>query len=77
MARARFGGHGRIDEFDPDFRTFVAIDSETGDLFIGESRRHWAADALKKKDIEIAQREDLYREAACQAATRLVARFAR
>jgi hypothetical protein len=69
------GGHAGIDEFDPDFRTFVAIDSETDDLPIGESRRYWAADALAKKDIEIARCEDLYRVEACEAASRLVERF--
>ena len=74
--RAFCGGHGRIDEFDPDFLTFVGIDSETDDLPVGESRRHWAADALAKKDIEIARCEELYRDTAREAAARLVARFA-
>ncbi|MGI9088007.1 MAG: hypothetical protein ACR2HH_09760 [Chthoniobacterales bacterium] len=61
---------------DPDFRTFVAIDSETDDLPVGETRRHWAADALAKKDLEIARCEDVYRHAAHEAASHLVARFA-
>ena len=69
------GGHAGIDEFDPDFRTFVGIDSETADLPVGESRRHWAADALAKKDVEIARCEALHRDAARQSAERLVARF--
>ncbi len=73
--RAFCGGHGRIDEFDPDFLTFIGIDSETDDLPVGESRRHWAAGALAKKDVEIARCEALYRAAACEGAARLVARF--
>lgn len=74
--RAFCGGHGRIDEFDPNFLTFVGIDSETDDLPVGESRRHWAAEALAKKDVEIARCEELYRDAAREAAARLVARLA-
>jgi hypothetical protein len=75
--RAFCGGHGRIDEFDPDFLTFVGIDSETDDLPVGESRHHWAAQALAKKDVEIARCEDLYRDVAREVASRLVARFAK
>lgn len=71
------GGHAGIDEFDPDFRTFVAIDSETDDLPVGESRRHWAADALARKDVEIARCEDLYRAEAREAASHLIARFSK
>lgn len=73
--RAFAGGHAGIDERDPDFRTFVGIDSETDDLPVGETRRHWAADALAKKDVEIARCEDLYRDAAREAAARLITRY--
>jgi Protein of unknown function (DUF2489) len=69
------GGHVDLDESDPDFRTFVGIDSETDDLPIGDTRRHWAADALQKKDAEIAAAEAFYRDAALAACKRLVARF--
>ncbi|MFZ1217895.1 MAG: DUF2489 domain-containing protein [Chthoniobacterales bacterium] len=69
------GGHAGIDERHPEFRVFVAIDNETDDLPVGESRRHWAADALAKKDIEIARCEDLYRKAARMAAADLIARY--
>jgi len=65
-----------LDEFDPDFVTFLAIDSETDDLPVGQSRSHWAADALAQKDIEIARCEELYRSQAVEAASHLVARFA-
>ncbi len=65
-----------LDELDPDFVTFLAIDSETDDLPVGESRRDWAADALAEKDIEIARCEELYRRQAVESASHLVARFA-
>lgn len=64
-----------LDEFDPDFVTFLAIDGQTDHLPLGESRSHWAADALAQKDIEIARCEELYRGQAVEAASRLVARF--
>ena len=65
-----------LDEFDPDFVTFLAIDSETDDLPLGETRRHWAADALAQKDREIARCDELYRAQALEAASHLVARLA-
>ena len=65
-----------LDEFDPDFVTFLAIESETEDLPVGETRRHWAADALAQKDLEITRCADLYRAQALEAASHLVARFA-
>ena len=65
-----------LDEFDPDFITFLAIDSETDDLPVGQSRSHWAAAALAEKDIEIGRCEELYRSQAVEAATHLVSRFA-
>jgi hypothetical protein len=65
-----------LDEFDPDFVTFLAIDSETDDLPVGEGRRRWAVDALAEKDVEIARCERLYRAQAVEAASHLVARFA-
>jgi hypothetical protein len=65
-----------VDEWDPDFITFVGIDSETDDLPVGQARQHWASDALAQKAPEIARCEDLYREPAREAAAHLVARFA-
>ena len=65
-----------LDEFDPDFVTFLAIDSETDDLPVGQSRCHWAADALAERDVEIARCEELYRNRAVEAASHLVSRFA-
>jgi hypothetical protein len=65
-----------LDEFDPDFVTFLAIDSETDDLPVVETRDHWAADALAQKDLEISRCEELHRARAFEAASHLVARFA-
>jgi len=70
------GDRVAVDEFDPDFVTFLAIDSETDDLPVGTTRERWAADALAEKDVEIARCEELYRTPALEAASRLVARFA-
>ena len=70
------GDRVALDEFDPDFVTFLAIESETDDLPLGESRTHWAPDALAQKDAEIARCEELYRTDALEAASRLVERFA-
>ncbi len=64
-----------VDEWDQDFITFVGIDSETDDLPVGQTREHWSADALAKKDQEIARCEALYRESAREAASHFVARF--
>ena len=35
------------------FRIFIAIDSETDHLPVGPERRHWAPDALVRKDADI------------------------
>jgi hypothetical protein len=74
---ALFCGHVGIDEQDPDLNTFVASDSETDDLPIGDVRQYWAPDALERKDVEIARCETVYRERAIEAASNLVARFTR
>ena len=71
------GGHAGLDERDPDLTTFVAIDSETDDLPIGDVRQYWARDALAQKDLQIARCEAIYREPALEAASHLVARFTR
>jgi hypothetical protein len=52
--------------------TFTGIDSETDTLPVGHVRSYWAPDALEQKDREIARAEGFYREAAVDAATRLI-----
>jgi hypothetical protein len=62
--------------FDPELgtplRVFVGIASETDDLPIGEVRQQWSAEALERKDREIVEAEQTYRDSAIEAATELV-----
>jgi hypothetical protein len=51
---------------------FVGIDCETDTLPIGEVRQHWSPEALERKDREIVEVENFYRESATKAATRLL-----
>jgi hypothetical protein len=60
---------------DPDLSSFVAIDSETDTLPVGEVRKHWATHALELEDVEISKAEELYRCAAIESARRLAERF--
>jgi hypothetical protein len=52
--------------------TFVGIDSETDALPIGAVRENWSPEALKRKDREIAEAEQFYRETALNAAAELL-----
>lgn len=52
--------------------TFAAIDSETGALPIGTLRKEWNQEALRRKDQEIAEAEQFYRDAAMNAAVELI-----
>jgi hypothetical protein len=60
---------------DDDLATFVAIDSETDALPVGDVRQYWSAEALQRKDPEIQHAEELYRQVALEAAERLTKRF--
>ena len=60
---------------DPDFVTFVGIESETDHLPIGEVRQFWAGDALARLAPEIQAAEDHFRVPAFTAAQRLLDRF--
>jgi hypothetical protein len=60
---------------DDDFAPFVLFDDRTCDLPVGESRRHWAADALGKKDAELATVEAEFHDRLLEACRHLVARF--
>ena len=48
---------------------FTGIDSETDALPIGGIRKEWNPEALVRKDKEIAEAEQFYREKAINAAT--------
>ena len=67
--------HAFGDPFAEDFLPFVAIDSETDDLPIGPVRREWNAEALARKDIEIARCEAIYKSQAIEACKRLITRL--
>lgn len=62
-------------EDDPDFRVFVAIDSETDHLPVGTVRRDWGPDALEAKDREIREYEEASREDAYRAARNLLKKY--
>lgn len=38
---------------DPDFSAFVAVDSETDNLPIGEPRQYWAKESLERLEPEV------------------------
>lgn len=62
-------------DFDDDFGLFVAIVSETDHLPIGEVRKQYSPDALRRADAEIAKIEKLYRAQVEVACEKLIARF--
>jgi hypothetical protein len=51
---------------------FTGIDSDTDTLPIGEVRQHWSPEALERKDREIIEVENFYRQSATEAAMRLL-----
>jgi hypothetical protein len=61
---------------DEDFITFVAINSETDHLPVDDERANWSAEALQRKDVEIAKAETLYKEDAFAACRKLTERCA-
>ena len=63
------------EQFDPDFVTFVSIDSDADHLPVGVVREKWAEGALAEKDTEIERFEDFYRESALDGCRALVQRF--
>jgi hypothetical protein len=60
---------------DEDFMAFVGIDSETDHLLVDCERRNWSAEALGRKDKEIAEAEAFYKDMAFEACKRLIERF--
>ena len=59
-----------------NFTTFDAVDSETDDLPVDMERKNWSAEALKRKDTEIAQAEALYKDNVIAACKKLLEQFA-
>src|SRR5438445_10689637 len=62
---------------DPDFVTFIGIDSETDQFPVGDVRQQWDAQALAKYDAERDQAEQHYRPYGLESARKLVAKYAR
>lgn len=73
LSRLRHPSHEKTDE---DILVFVGIDSETDDLPLGDARRYWNAEALKKTDAELTEYEARVREQALQACRNLISRYA-
>jgi hypothetical protein len=73
LSSLRHGAAVRDD--DPDFTTFVAIDSETDDLPIGAVRQLWSIDALTKLDPEIGKAEAWAKQYGIHSCESLVKRF--
>lgn len=69
--------HNEVGQFqrDEDFLTFVAIDSETDHLPVDFERKNWSAEALERKDKEIAEAEAFYKDDAFAACKKLIERF--
>src|SRR5215203_5072146 len=64
-----------FDERHEDFITFDAVDSETDDLPVDIERHNWSAEALKRKDVEIAKAEAVYKDDVLAACKKLIERF--
>lgn len=64
---------GRRDE---DFIMFNGVDSETDHLPVDIERKNWSAEALKRKDVEIAEAEAIYKNNVVAACRKLIERFA-
>jgi hypothetical protein len=65
----------KLHDFDPDILPFIAIDSETDALPLGEVRKLWASDALARLQPEIDKAERWAREVGCSSCQQLVNRF--
>jgi hypothetical protein len=60
---------------DPDYRTFVGIDSETDALPVGKARQHWAPEALAEKAPDIDRAEKWALDFGREAFANVIARF--
>jgi hypothetical protein len=74
-AISSLGGEVGLPEDDEDLMTFVLIDSDTDHLPVGDTRQHWAADALAEKDQEIESAESWYHQMAIDSCRRLLFRL--
>ena len=58
-----------------DFVLFVGIDSETDHLPVDIERTNWSAEALERKDKEIADAEAFYQTDVTAACKKLIEQF--
>lgn len=65
-----------VPDDDPEFETFMVIDSECDGLPIGSVRQHWSAEALARKAADVARAEQWAMEIGRAAFQRVVERFA-
>ena len=63
------------DDLDEDFLPFIGVDSQTDHLPVDEERRNWSLEALARKDIEIADAEEHFRDEVLSACKKIIARF--
>ncbi|HKE87223.1 MAG TPA: hypothetical protein VKB50_25875 [Vicinamibacterales bacterium] len=61
---------------DADFETFLLIDSECDGLPVGTVRQYWSADALTRREPEVAHAERWAMDTGGDAFRNVVARFA-
>jgi hypothetical protein len=60
---------------DPDLIIFIAVNSETGHLPVDKERENWSEEALKSKDVEIAEYEAHYRQKVMDGCRRILERY--
>jgi len=64
-----------VPDDDPEFETFMVIDSECDGLPIGPVRQYWSAEALARKAPDVASAEQWAMETGREAFQRVVERF--
>lgn len=65
----------QVPDDDPEFETFMVIDSECDGLPIGPVRQYWSAEALARKAPDVARAEQWALETGREAFQRVVERF--
>ena len=64
-----------VEDSDPDFSVFVGVDSQTDHLPVDGERNNWGEEALKRKDIEIAEAEAFHKDSVMIGCKKLIERF--
>lgn len=65
-----------VPDNDPDFQAFMLIDSECDGLPIGSVRQYWSAEALTRKEPEVARAERWAMDTGADAFRNVLSRFA-